>query len=362
MAITLRTFASGDTDYIAKLNANVSAIKAAIDALQSQAGGAQGVNEVTVGAFWNALFNDADTLIGPDSYFPTQGSSTVNVAPGGFYIAETQTPVQSLNIVTLNFSGQTPGTYYITVSSTGLPQFSSVLGSGAAYSVEYAGGHFDGQPIRIAQCLFDAAESTAARESTALAEVSSPTESGIYRTLDDRLEATEAMAAEAKANADQAIGLVYEAGIALEGAIRKIGCTVDGAIGVKGAIQIDFEADIIGWSIIADVVGSISVEVSRAASTDPPFAPAIPDPVAGKISAAAPIVLSGAQSAARAEAGVETWDYHVSKWDVIQFKVASASLVTRATLYLRLRETLPVLFSTSPPEFPELPEGPSPPE
>jgi hypothetical protein len=59
---------------------------------------------------------------------------------------------------------------------------------------------------------------------------------------------------------------------------------------------------------------------------------------------------------------VETWDYHVSKWDVIQFKVASASLVTRATLYLRLRETLPVLFSTSPPEFPELPEGPSPPE
>jgi hypothetical protein len=366
MAITLRTFASGDTDYIAKLNANVSAIKAAIDALQGQAGAAGGVNEITVGTFWNALFNNADTLIGPDSYWPTQGSSTVNVAPGAMYLATTFTPVQKTTLTTLNFSGQTPGTYYITISSTGLPTFSSVFGSGAAYSVEYAGGSFEGLPIRIAQVLFDAAESTAARESLTLGEVESP-ESGekIFRTLDDRLESAEELAAEAKVNADEALRLVYEAGIALEGAIRKVGCTVDGTVGVKGAIQIDFEGDIIGWSIISDVAGSIEVEVSVAASVDPPFVPTIPDPVADKISASAPVALVSAQSAARDEAGVETWDVHVTKWSVLQFKVASVGVINRATLYLRIRETLPVLFTVSPPElpeFPEIPTEPSPPE
>ena len=336
MAIELRTFASGDQDYIAKMNSNVSTIQAAINALQQQAGAAGGPGTaLSAGLFMDALFNGEDGLIGPGSYAIDLGATTLTVAPGAMYLATAQTVVQSFVEATLNFIGQTAGTHYIIVSSSGVPSRQSSLGGGAIYSVNWTGSAFIGEPVRIAACFYDAAEATASRNSTALGDLESPPEDIAYHTLDDRLEAIEEVAAYAKTTADNAITLVYEGGVGPT--IKKVGITVDGIVGVKGAIQIDFAGVIIGWSVIANAVGTLEVEVSRAASSPPPAAPAIPNPMSDKISASAPIALATVQSAAASEAEVESWDGALEQWDVLQFSVVAAATITVATLYLRIQ-------------------------
>ena len=118
--------------------------------------------------------------------------------------------------------------------------------------------------------------------------------------------------------------------------VRKVGVTVDGSTGIKGSIQVDFVGTIVGWSIQADVVGSISVDVSKRAGTQ--ALPQIPNPATHKISASAPIALSSAQTKGVDVAGVLTWVTSVAQWDTIQFNVVSVTTITKATLYLRIQE------------------------
>ena len=113
--------------------------------------------------------------------------------------------------------------------------------------------------------------------------------------------------------------------------------TVDGTTGVKGSIQVDFAGTIIGWSMQADVSGSMTVEVSKRAGTQ--ALPVVPDPVTHKISASAPITLSSAQAAGAGPSGVSTWNVAVAQWDSIQFKVASVTTVARAAFWLRIQES-----------------------
>lgn len=125
---------------------------------------------------------------------------------------------------------------------------------------------------------------------------------------------------------------------------RKVGITVDGSgsavtTGIKGAIQVDFAGTIIGWSVIADQAGSLTIEVDKKSSSAPPNTPAIPNTTTDKISASAPIELSTAQSAASGTTGVSTWTTSVSQWDVIQFNVATATTCQRVTAYIRIQES-----------------------
>jgi hypothetical protein len=349
MTIELRTFASGDTDYISKMNANVEALKAAIDALQSQAAGAGGVNEITVGMFWESLFSGADCLLGPGSYKPTQHASTVTVAPGTMYLADQQTVISLFSETTLNFQGQTSGTYYIVAGSTGVPILSGTMSAGTVYSVQWTGGGFIGEPVRIALCLFDAAEATASRESEALgAGLSPPEGTQIYATLDERLEATEELAVQAASDAQVALEVAYEGVPGGGSGIRKVGISLDGSgvpltTGIKGLVQLDYDGVILGWSAVADKVGGITVDVCVKHSADPPNAPAIPNTTTDKISASAPIRIASAQSAAGDETSVSTWvqhtpGQHIDKWDVLLFNVTFVAVVTRVTLYLRIQE------------------------
>ncbi len=120
-----------------------------------------------------------------------------------------------------------------------------------------------------------------------------------------------------------------------------VGLTLDGGgaditTGQKGYIQVPFAGTIIGWSIVGDAVGSISVEVDKKASSAPPAAPAIPNTTTDKISAAAPIALSAAQSAAVGTVGVSTWTTAVAQWDVIGYNVASCAGIKRATISIQM--------------------------
>jgi hypothetical protein len=120
MSIELRTFSSGDTDYISKLNANASDIQAAINALQQQAGSAGPGTAVAAGYFLDAIFNRADCLIGPGSYFVIQAHTSVTVKKGGMYIGTSKTVVASPNDFEVNFIGQVYGQKYITIDALGL--------------------------------------------------------------------------------------------------------------------------------------------------------------------------------------------------------------------------------------------------
>jgi len=335
----LVTFNSGDTDYIAKLNSNIATLTDTINGMAVQIGAVSGGDALTVGMFLDTLFNRADAIIGPESYKATKSASTVTIAPGGMYLQSETAVVASFNAVPLSFIGKPSGTQYIVVGVAGMPVLSPTFGPGAIYQVFWTGSAFSGNVEYLVPVFFDTAEASASRKSLAL--------NTVYPTLDARLEAGEALSVQAQSDAESALAVAYENQAALGSvSFRKIGITVDGTVGVKGAIQIDFEGTIVGWSIIADAVGSLTVEVSRRASSEPPAVPQMPDPVTHKISASTPITLSTAQSAARDEAGVSTWARDLEPWDVIQFKVASVTTITRATLYLRVLEQFP-----SPPEI-----------
>lgn len=327
MAIELQTFSSGDTDYIAKMNSNASIIQAAINALQSIAATAGGPSPVvSAGLFMSALFNGEDCLIGTNSYVPELGATSLEVSTGSIYLSASQSVAMSLIPYTISFLGQIAGTYYIVIDAAGVPALGG-FGGGAAWSVQWSGSAFVGSPVRAVRCFYDAEEATQSREHTAVdyeSPPASPPETIIqYRTLDDRLEAIEAVAGSG---------------------VRRLGLTLDGAgsvlsAGVKGQIQIDYAGTIIGWCIIADAIGTLSVEVQRATSESPPAAPSIPNTTTDKISASAPIAISGAQSAAGGAEEVDTWDTLLGKWDVVQFMVVSATVIKRATLYIRIQET-----------------------
>lgn len=324
MAISLLQFSSGETGYIAKMNANSSTIEAAINAL-IDAGGGGGSGTFTIGAFLKGLFNNTTGIIGEGSYKPTIASvDTLSIAAGACYKAPLELTVRSTVPTILSFASQPAATYYVVPDPIGIPA-RSTLSTDAVYSVVWTGSAF-GAITRLVKVLMTAEE----EDDTLTSDVFEAT----HTSLDSRLEATEAMVA------------AHEAAIPLLGN-RKVGITIDGSgsvisPGVKGAIQVDFNGGIVGWSIIADQPGEIEIDIAVARESPPaapPAAPPIPDEVADKITASAPIVLtgpSGAQSASAGASEVSTWDTEIQQYDVIQFNVVSASILTRVVIYISI--------------------------
>lgn len=416
MSIDLQDFGYGDLDYIVKLNANMSAIEAAINSLQAAASSG---GSLDTGKFYEVLFGGQTTLIGITSYVPTGVSATLTVSGGGAYRSTSLTVVSFLAPTDLDFTGESAGTYYVDIDSAGLPSKNDTLTEWSVYSVGWTGAAF-GTITRIAQAMFVADEEDDGRSTFAnldarldgLVPTSYLDTDGTLAADSDSKIATQkatktyvdaaivggsgittltgdvtagpgsgsvasTVATHAVTNAKMATmvqatvkGRAAAAGTGdptdltpdqlstiLDGAsdpfirtsagaggiVRKYGVTIDGAgsvlsTGIKGAIQVDKAGTIIGWSIIADQVGSISVEVDKVASSAPPSAPGIPNTTTDKISASAPIALSSAQSAAGGTSAVSTWTTAVSQWDVLQFNVASVTTMTRCTLYIRLQE------------------------
>lgn len=119
--------------------------------------------------------------------------------------------------------------------------------------------------------------------------------------------------------------------------IASVGVAIDGggsaiATGqIKMTVQIPFAGTIVGWAIMADQAGSISVDVWKKASSPPPSAPSIPAS-ADKISASAPAALSSAQTAGGGSSAISTWTTAVAEWDVMGFDITAAATVTAAMI------------------------------
>jgi len=121
-----------------------------------------------------------------------------------------------------------------------------------------------------------------------------------------------------------------------------IGITIDGggtvpATGLKGSIQLPWNATITGWSIAATdgiTTGSASVDIWYLAGSAPPAAPPVPA-AANKISASAPVALAGASSAAGGTSAIATWtSLALGQYGAVSFNLASISTVTRITVEL----------------------------
>jgi hypothetical protein len=115
--------------------------------------------------------------------------------------------------------------------------------------------------------------------------------------------------------------------------VRAVGVTIDGsgsviATGVKGYIQVPYNATITKVTMLADQSGSIVVDIWKDTYANYP-------PVnADSITAAAPPTISGATKSE--DSTLTGWTTSITAGDVLGFNVDSATTITRLTLQLEL--------------------------
>lgn len=114
------------------------------------------------------------------------------------------------------------------------------------------------------------------------------------------------------------------------------GITIDGGgsaitTGVKGYITIPYDCTITGWDILADVSGSIVVDVWK--DTYANFPPTVADTIAGSEK---PTLSSAVKNQ---DNSLSTWTTSVSSGDIIGFNVDSASTLKRVNLTIKVLKT-----------------------
>lgn len=118
--------------------------------------------------------------------------------------------------------------------------------------------------------------------------------------------------------------------------VRSFGFTVDGGgaaitTGVKGYIEIPYACTITGWTLLADQVGSIVIDVWK--DTYANYPPTVADTIAGTEKPTLASVIKNQ------DLTLTTWTTAVTAGDILGFNVDSASTVTRAHLIIRANAT-----------------------
>ena len=101
--------------------------------------------------------------------------------------------------------------------------------------------------------------------------------------------------------------------------------------GVKGSLVIPFNCVIAGWSLMADAVGSIQIDIWKSSFAN------YPPTVANTISPSNKALISAAVKATFTD--LTGWTTAISAGDVLVFKVDSATTISRVTLGLSLNRT-----------------------
>ena len=180
MSLSLQRFTNGDTNYVAKHNANAESLEAELTALRSLLGASFG-GAVSIGAALQALLGSTVAVIGADSYRVTGSGATLTVASGWCWRPSLGLVLSSAAPVTLSFSGQPAGTYYLQADSNGTPT-RSTSATEALYQLVWSGSTFTAI-TRLAKVIWGAADQIAAQASAALGQT--------FDSLDARLEAGE---------------------------------------------------------------------------------------------------------------------------------------------------------------------------
>ena len=110
---------------------------------------------------------------------------------------------------------------------------------------------------------------------------------------------------------------------------KSFGIVIDGGgspitTGIVGDVVIPFNCTITGWTLVADQVGSIVIDVWK--DTYANFPPTVLDTIAGSEKP----TLTGVNK--NQDLTLTTWTTAVTAGDIVRFNVDSASTVTRITL------------------------------
>ena len=119
-------------------------------------------------------------------------------------------------------------------------------------------------------------------------------------------------------------------------ALGSFGITIDGGgsaitTGVKGYVQVPYSGTITGWTLLADVSGSIVIDVWKDIYAN--FPPLVGDSIAGSEKP----TLSSQQI--NEDNTLSTWTTSVSAGDIIAFNVDSASTLTRVNLAINITKS-----------------------
>lgn len=177
--IVLNRFASGNTDYIQKLNDNSDGLETAINAIYAQLGGqASAALDVPTGLRW--IF-DRLGLVGKGSYDFSVGSETNLTVAAGAYWNGTKLYVKSSSTA-LSLTGKAAGTYYLNLDGAGNPTISA--SADGTTTRQFA---WDGSGITSAKALYIGVAILFSGADFA-ACLSSVARSRTYQALADRLE------------------------------------------------------------------------------------------------------------------------------------------------------------------------------
>lgn len=102
--------------------------------------------------------------------------------------------------------------------------------------------------------------------------------------------------------------------------------------GIQGYIEVPFACDITAGTLLADQSGSIVVDVFKC--TYAAFAPGTHPVSADKITASAPLTISGAMKSQ--DSTLTGWTTHIDAGDILGFNVNSAATITRVTVSLKV--------------------------
>jgi len=98
--------------------------------------------------------------------------------------------------------------------------------------------------------------------------------------------------------------------------------------GLRGSVPIPFDCVIVGWTLVADQVGSIQLDIWK--STYASYPPSVGGSI---VAAAKPAIVSGVKASSSTLTG---WTTAVSAGDILAFNVDSVSTISRVTLSLSL--------------------------
>lgn len=189
MSLSLNTYAAGDTDYIAKLNADNAAIATAVNTLESLVRGVSGIAAANVPKGLQYIF-DRKGIIGQGSYKPQAGTLAgpnynLTVAKGGFW--DGGALAFSDVSQTISMAAKSTGTYYLTVDTAGGVKANATAGTGTVWQFAYNSTTHEVSDVALysgVAVLFDGADYADALTSAQMGLT--------FQSLAERLEEIEA--------------------------------------------------------------------------------------------------------------------------------------------------------------------------
>lgn len=256
MPITLQEFAVGDTNYINKHNANVTALRALLGSMESTlatvSGASSGAaNSANIGS---ATYGSSGmAFVGSDSFTDSTSGTDLTLTGGFCWDGTLGLMHHTSGSTVIPFAGLAAATYYIRFNGADVP-YADTITTSAIYSVVWNGATF-GTITQLATLTPTAPD---------IADLASSTYSGItYPTPADRLLATEKAFSDMLA-ADMSAGNFTPTNAQ---AMESIGLRLFGTLTANRTVTVPNKDKVL--LVVNDCTGAFTVTVKTAAGTGP---------------------------------------------------------------------------------------------